>query len=119
MKYKPLVLLPIFISLTACGTTAARYQPIVDQPNANYVADVADCQRLAETRSYLNDDVKTAALAGAVAGTVLGLGDWNDSLGGAVLGGLIGAGSQAWDTREERKDIVIQCLRGRNHLIAG
>jgi hypothetical protein len=119
MKYKQLILLPVFISLTACGATAARYKPVVDQPNANYSADLANCQKLAETRSYLNDDVKTAALAGAVAGTVLGLGDWDDSLGGAVIGSLIGAGGQAWDTREERKDIVMQCLRGRNHLIAG
>ena len=119
MNYKQLILLPIFISLTACGTTAARYQPIVDQPDANYAADLSDCQHLAETRSYLNDDVKTAALAGAVLGGVLGAEDLDHALGGAILGSLIGVGSEAWDMREERKNIVMQCLRVRDHLIAG
>ncbi len=119
MNYKPLLLLPLLATLTACGATAARYQPVVDQPNVRYSSDLAECQKLAESRSYLNDDVKTAALAGAVTGGVLGLGSWDDSLGGVVIGSLIGAGSTAWGTREERKNIVVQCMRGRDHLIAG
>ena len=119
MNHKIILLLPLAITLSACGATAAKYRPIVDQPTANYSADLVDCQKLAETRSYLNDDVKTAALAGVLTGVVLGLGDWNDSLGGAALGGLIGGGSAAWNMRKERKDIVMQCLRGRDHLIVG
>lgn len=122
MKVKSLILLPLLITLTACGATAARYQPIVDQPNAYYTTDLADCQQLAETRSYSNDDVKTAALTGAVAGALFGAieeNDWENALGGAVIGGLVGGGSEAWSMRGERKQIVIECLRGRHHRIAG
>ena len=119
MKYHYITILPLLFTLTACGTTAARYQPIVDKPNALYSADLSECQKLAETRSYLTADVKTDAVAGAVLGGVLGAKDWDHALGGAVLGGLIGAGTQAWDTRDERKEIVMQCLRNRHHLIAG
>ncbi len=123
MQFKQILLIPVLVALTGCGATAARYQPVVDQPDQNYVADLGECQQLAETRSYTNDDVKTAAAVGAVAGALLGgLGDdggWDDALGGALVGSAIGGGSEAWDMREERKNIVVQCLRGRGHLVAG
>ncbi len=123
MQYKHLFIIPVMAVLTGCGSTAARYQPIVDQPNQNYVADLGECQQLAETRSYMNDDVKTSAAVGAVAGALLGGldddGGWGEAVAGAAIGGALGAGTGAWDMREERKNIVIQCLRGRGHLIAG
>lgn len=119
MNYKITLLLPVMISLSACGATAAKYRPIVDNPNMNYTADLTDCQSLAETRSYMNDDVKTAALAGALLGGFLGAEDLENGLASAALGGIIGGGTAAWDMRDERKQIVKQCLRGRGHLIAG
>ncbi len=123
MQFKQILIIPAMIFLSGCGSTAARYQPIVDQPNQKYATDLHECQQLAETRSYTNDDVKTAAAVGAVAGALIGGlsddGGWDEALGGAVIGGAIGGGGEAWDMREERKNIVIQCLRGRGHSIAG
>lgn len=106
-------MLAITTALSGCGATAARYEPVVDQPNANYSEDLRQCQQLAEQRAYLNDDVKTNVLAGAMLGAVL------DGFEGALVGSTIAAGGRAWDTREERKQIVMTCLRGRGHRIAG
>lgn len=108
--------------LTGCGSTAAQYQPIVDGPkDAAYQNDLTACSALAEQRDYLNDDVKSEALLGAGIGAVVGALD--DGLGGAVAGAAIGsattAGGRAWDTREERKQIVISCMRQRGHRVVG
>ncbi len=120
MQYKQFLVIPVLFSLVGCGATAGKYQPIVDQPNAQYSADLKDCQNLAAKRSYLNDDVKTSAVAGATIGTLLsGFDSWGDVAGSAAAGAVITAGSRAWEVREERKQIIMECLRGRNHLVAG
>lgn len=108
------------ILLWGCGHTAARYRPIVDGPmDQKYSADLADCQALAEKRSYMNDDVKTKALLGSGIGGVTGV--LSDGLEGAIVGAAagaaIGAGSQAWVTRDERRNIVCECMRLRGHRV--
>ncbi|MCV6589535.1 MAG: hypothetical protein OIF57_10960 [Marinobacterium sp.] len=108
--------------LTGCGSTAAQYQPIVDGPkDALYNSDLAACSELAEQREYLNDDVKSEALLGAGIGALAGLAD--DGGSGAVAGALVGsaaaAGGRAWETRDERKAIVVACMRGRGHKVVG
>lgn len=110
------------LALTGCGSTASNYQPLVDgTPNANYTADLADCAALAEKREYLNDDVKSEALLGAGLGAVVGiLEDGSEgAIAGALVGGATGAGSRAWEVRDEQKQIVIQCMRGRGHKVVG
>ncbi len=54
----------------------------------------------------------TAALGAVIGGL-------EDGLGGAVVGSGLGAGSRAWETRTERKNIVIQCMTGRGHRVVG
>lgn len=111
------------LALGGCASGGAAYQPIVDGPTgAAYQADLADCQQLAETRGYDNSDTRTSAAIGAGLGGIIGLAD-SGSLGeaavGAAIGGLFGGGSGAIETREERKQIVMNCMAGRGHRIVG
>ena len=109
--------------VTACAGSGAGYQPIVDgNTSANYKTDLASCQSLAEERSYFNADTKNDAMIGAALGAVLGLLDEGDSgaaVGGAIAGGLAGAGSSAYKARDERRLIVIDCMKGRGHAVVG
>ncbi|MGI9509963.1 MAG: glycine zipper family protein [Geminicoccaceae bacterium] len=113
-----LSILAIAGGLSACSNSAARYQPIVDGPrDARYAGDLKECQQVATERSYVNGDVRSNALVGAGVGTLLGA----ESLGGALVGGLLGTaivgGWTAWDARGERKDIVVNCMRNRDHPV--
>ena len=118
----PLILLLIVVFLAGCGHSAARYRPIVDgEWTAQYESDLIACQALATKRSYANDDVKTHALVGLAAGAVIGgLSEGIEgALGGAAIGGGLGAGARAWEVREERKRIVMSCMRQRGHRVVG
>lgn len=114
----------VTLTLSACGASGAKYSPIVDGPtDFVYTSDLADCQSLSEQRRYLNDDVKSDAAAGAVVGAVIGALDESDSLEGAVAGAIVGgalsAGGRAWETHEERKEIIISCMVQRGHRVVG
>jgi len=110
--------------LSACATGGAAYEPIIDGPkNAQYTEDLDDCQALAESREYLNGDVKTAAVVGAALGGLFALtrrnADTEDVLDGAAVGGLLGGGDRALKTRTERKYIVLDCMAGRGYRVLG
>ncbi len=110
--------------LIACGlggctsmNSGANYRPIVDGGDlTNYDQDVAQCQELAKQREYLNDDSKGDFLLGALLGALAGSdGDRGDIIGGMIVGGAVGAGSSAYDARDERKNIVIKCMENRGY----
>ncbi len=108
--------------LSGCANTAADYEPIVDGPkDALFYDDLAACKSLAEQRDYLNDDTKSEALLGAGIGAVVGAigGNTGDIVGGALVGGAVRAGGRAWETRDERKNIVLECMAGRGHRVVG
>ena len=112
------------LPLSACAGGGAAYVPIIDGPqNAKFQQDIAQCQALAEQRSYNNSDVKTGAVAGAAVGAVAGLlrrGNSNsDPLIGGAVGGVYGGGGAALGTRTERKNIVKRCMSGRGHRVLG
>lgn len=114
----------VALGLTACAGSGANYQPIVDGPvGANYSADLSDCQTLATQRKYVNADTKNDALIGAGIGGVLGLLEKGDDLenaaAGALVGGLLGGGSTAYEARGQRKDIVRNCMSGRGYRVVG
>ena len=108
--------------LSGCGASASKYQPIVDGPKgAGYEQDLSACSQVAEQREYLNDDVKSEAMMAAGVGGVLGGIDQGleGAIGGALVGGAIGAGGKAWQVRDDRKKIVIECMKQRGHKVVG
>mgnify|MGYP000182458654 CR=1 FL=1 len=109
-------------ALSGCGSTASQYQPLVDGPKSDaYSSDLAACSKLSEQRDYLNDDVKSEALLGAGVGALVGgLEDGGEGIiAGALVGSAVTAGGRAWETRDERKKIVIECMRQRGHRVVG
>lgn len=113
------------LAVTGCANSGAKYAPIADGPvSPVYAADQEGCQQLATKRSYVNDDTKTDAVIGAGLGAVAGLADddVNDTEGaiaGAVLGAIAGGGSAMLETRAQRRQIVIDCMKGRGHPVVG
>jgi len=111
--------------LSACATGGAAHQPIIDGPQgALYQQDLSECRSYAERRGYDNSDVRTQALVGAGIGGLLGLAnayhpDEGDFFTGAIIGGLFGGGSEALETRGQRRDILLNCLAGRGHRVLG
>lgn len=123
---KALLLLPTCLILafnSGCSNTAAAYQPIVDGPKgAKYAQDLQACQQLAQQRSYLNDDVKTEALLGSIIGALAASADDEEDITateGFIAGGLAGGAGRSWDVRNERKNIVLSCMKQRGHRVVG
>lgn len=113
------------IMISGCTTnTAGNYQPIVDGPRtAQYKTDLNACQQLAAQRSYMNDDVKVASAVGGIIGALAGAGEEDSDSGDVVAGALVGAtvagGERAWESRAERKSIIMRCMQGRGHRVVG
>ncbi|MGV6820988.1 MAG: glycine zipper family protein [Parvularcula sp.] len=113
------------LALAGCSNTGATYTPITDGPvSPQFQADLSACQRLATERGYLNDDTKSQALIGAGIGALAGLADDDVSdtegaVAGAVVGALAGGGAGMVETRGQRRQIVIECMKGRGHRVVG
>jgi len=117
--------------LGGCATGGAAYEPIVDGPkDAQYAQDLSECQQLAEQREYLNGDTKTKAAVGGATGALIGLShnnrygrkrrsDGDAALAGAITGALLGGTRGAMQTRQERKNIVRNCVAGRGYHVVG
>ncbi len=120
----PVVLMSGLV-MTGCTNTGAKYEPINDgQLSVAYTSDLSDCQKLATSRGYINDDTKTNAMIGAGLGALAGIADddVNDTEGaltGAVVGAIAGAGATMIETRSERSDIVVKCMQARGHSVVG
>ncbi len=118
-KAKLLVVMTAAVLMGACTTlnSGSGHRPIVDGGDlSHYEVDLRDCQMVAEQRDYLNDETKSDAAIGAILGALAGAdGDRGDIIGGAIVGAAVGAGGKAYDTRTERKNIVINCMRNRGY----
>ena len=112
-------------ALAACANSGASYRPVADGPtDVAYESDLQDCQSVATERSYLNGDTRNNALIGAGLGALAGIADdeVNDTEGaisGAIVGAVAGAGVTMIETRGERRDIVVDCMKGRGHAVVG
>jgi outer membrane lipoprotein SlyB len=118
-----LSLIGVGVALTGCANTGAAYQPILDGPQtAAYQNDLVECQALAREHSLINQNTKSDVLVGALIGGALGAlddGGVGNAIGGAAVGGAAGAASGAYDARDKRSQIVVNCLKGRGHRVVG
>jgi hypothetical protein len=111
--------------LAACANSGASYKPVADGPTSiTYAEDLEACQAVATERSYINGDTRNNALIGAGLGTLAGIADddVNDTEGaitGAIVGAIAGAGATMIETRGERRDIVVDCMKGHGHAVVG
>ncbi len=119
MPKKFIVMAACAALLSACAGTGAEYRPVVDRPGPNYEADLADCQKLATQRDYVNGDSATDTAVGAGGGAVLGLltNSWAGAGVGALVGGAGGATVGGLGAKDDRKSIVIKCMQGRGYKV--
>lgn len=112
---------PAVLAVAACANSGANYRPVLDgAPTAAYQSDLTACQSLARNQKQFDRETRGAVLVGAGAGAVLGeLDDDGDALGGALAGALAGGAAGAVNAQERREAIVVECLRGRGHRVAG
>ncbi len=119
---KPILFLTLIpIALAACADSGANYTPILDgAPSAAFASDLEACQRLARNQGQFDQEAAGAAMLGAGAGALLGAADEDgDAVSGAVVGAVAGGAAGAVDANDRRKAIVVECLRGRGHRVAG
>ena len=111
----------LFLIFASCNGTGSSYNPIVDGvKDQAYHNALAYCQQLSQQRGYMNADTKTSAVAGAGAGAIFGAvlgGDLAGAAIGSAVGSGVGLGSQAMQTKEEKKYIIVQCLRSRGYNV--
>ena len=115
MKRTTHPLLAASISLAACSN--GPYEPIVDGPKtAAYHQDLAECRQLSLQKEKTND----GTIGGAVIGGLIGAGESaENAVAGAVVGGLIGSAEESSEVNDERDTIVFNCMRGRSHKVVG
>ena len=121
MKY--FAFLPVVLAIAACENSGASYSPIVDGPKgANYQNDLAECQALAASKPIVDGDTTGAVAVGVAGGAATSaiINDSSDDLGrAAAVGALAAITADAVSKTEARKNIVINCMRGRGHNVIG
>ena len=115
MKLTTLPILLISISVAACSK--GPYEPIVDgQKGIVYQNDLAECRQLSQQVQKTND----GAIGGAVIGGLIGAGESHeDAILGAVIGGVIGSVEEGSEVSDKQDKIVYNCLNGRGHRVVG
>lgn len=105
--------------LCSCQT-GSSYRPIVRNAGVNYELDLRECQEFSKQRAYFNADAGvqagTGAAIGGIAGALLG-GGVKEAVTGAAIGGAFGAGSGAMEAKEQKKYIIIRCLREKGYNV--
>ncbi|MFO1060354.1 MAG: hypothetical protein U1E53_25710 [Dongiaceae bacterium] len=100
--------------------------PVVDTQGvdpARYQADLADCQRYANSVNPTNETVRSGAigaLGGAALGAALGAIAGRPGLGaaaGATVGAGAGVGVGAASSTSEQDRIVRNCMAGRGYRV--
>ena len=99
--------------MTSSGTS---HRPIIDgKVDQRYEADLWECNQIAKQRGYFDNETKQNTIAGAAVGGVLGSRNFNGVVSGALIGAAVAATGSALHTRNERKNIVINCMRHRGY----
>lgn len=122
---KSVILIASALAVTACAGGGADYAPIIDGPRtAAYEADLVQCQDLSRQRALINSDTRTDMAVGAGLGALAGLADddvtdTEGAIAGAVVGAAAGALGGSMEARDERRQIVVECLRMRGYRAVG
>lgn len=120
MKFKQLVIIGTGAAfLAACSGIGSGYEPVVDGvKDAKYYSDLAACQQLSQSSSYVSNK-NTALTAGgaAVGGLVKSKGDRNDLAKGAAVGAAAGAATAGLLTTAEKQKVVRNCMINRGHKV--
>jgi len=115
------------LAMTACGPTINpldTYAPVVDRPNANYSADLAECRVLAKAAQaeyeaqQANEMVAnmiSGALLGAVIGSTYGGGYAGDGAAYGAAAGLANTNTELAQGGPRR--IIDGCLENRGHPV--
>ncbi|MCV6597684.1 MAG: glycine zipper family protein, partial [Mangrovicoccus sp.] len=109
-------MLPAMALVSACAGTGADYVPITDgAPSMSFQSDLSACQMVAKQRPLVDGQTREDALIGAGLGVLAGLADEEAStlegaLAGAVIGGAAGGSAGALERREDRAEIVVECM---------
>jgi len=121
MKHATLSICLLTVPVSACTHRGADYTPILDgQSTAAFQSDLSACQALARGQRQFDQETAGAAVLGAGAGALLGAADDDaDAAGGAIAGALAGGVAGAVNASERREAIIVECLRGRGHRVAG
>ena len=125
-KFKALLFGSIILSLTACASTNADYDSVIDGPkDAAYKSDLKACKKSADewyyAEVYASDEDDEAPISGAALGAALGA-----AIGpgfGAALGATIDSQNDAYTAEEysaieaQYDEIVIGCMKERGYRI--
>lgn len=117
MKHIPLLLL--CLSLLCMGGCSKRQSVIIDPKGvdmAQYERDLSECRQLAQ---QVDSQTGEGAAGGAVVGGLLGAvaGGERSVERTAGMGAVIGGARGARATREEREQVVKNCLRNRGYKV--
>lgn len=126
------IIMPVMMAGCAGGWAGQGYSPVVDaygSPGKNpaaYSSDMAYCQSAGAQRNQLPDTAAGAglgALGGAATGALVGLADGDNigaaSLFGAGFGALAGGALSAYQSNENRQNIVMSCMTSRGWTVLG
>ncbi len=115
MKRAVFPIIIISASISACSD--APYEPIIDGPKtALYENDLAECRQLSLQKEKTNG----GAIGGAILGGLIGATEsGGDALAGAVIGGTVGSLEDGAEANDGRDAIVMRCMQGRGHKVVG
>ena len=117
-------LLSVMAAITFVSACSDNRDFIADGPvSPQYSADLAQCQNLAQQHKASTKGTKEGAIAGGLLGAIEGLGDAEKVVAGTAVGAAVGAGTGRIDdlsnAGSEKRQIVINCMRGRGHNVLG
>lgn len=120
---KPLLALPLIALVAACTNSGASYQPVIDGPvDANYNANLAQCQSLASQQGAFDSNTAGQAVAGAAIGggtAALVNNRGTNARDAALVGAAVGITAGALDQQRNKESIIRNCMRQRGYNVVG
>lgn len=105
--------------ISACGDSpTSKPLRLSGAAGANYSSDLSDCRRIA--MQYDNELTAQGAMGGAVLGGAVGaIESHEEALAGAAVGGILGAVEGNVQKEESQREMIIRCMQNRGHPVIG